>query len=212
MTGEAKVLIGAGIVTLALFIGGIMMLTKNSGSTTPQTIDPAVLMKEGSFRVGPVEPKVTLVEFSDYQCPFCAGAQTTVDALIAKYPDQLQFIYRHFPLSQHRNAVPAAEAAEAAGSQGKFWEMSNLIFEKQAEWSEVSDPLPIFQQYAQELALNLEQFNKDMSEHTYQAKILQGVADGNAIGVNSTPSFYLNGEKFTGAYNALPAAIEAKLQ
>jgi protein-disulfide isomerase len=212
MTGEVKVLIGAGVVTLALFIGGIVMLTKNSSTSTPQTIDPAVLMREGSFRAGPTEPKVTLIEFSDYQCPFCARAQTVADELIAKYPDQLLFVYRHFPLSQHKNAVPAAEAAEAAGEQGKFWEMSNLLFEKQTEWSESSDPLPIFQQYAQELELNLDQFNTVMGEHTYQAKILQGVADGNTIGVDSTPTFYINGEKFTSAYNALPAAIEAKLQ
>ncbi|HCR81049.1 MAG: DSBA oxidoreductase [Candidatus Pacebacteria bacterium GW2011_GWB1_47_8] len=212
MTGEAKVLIGVGVVTLALFVGGILMLTKNNASPTPQTVDSAVLMREGSFRVGPAEAPITLVEFSDYQCPYCAQAQAVVDSLIAKYPDQLLFTYRHFPLSQHRHAVPAAEAAEAAGEQDKFWEMSNLIFERQDEWAEASDPLPIFQQYAEELELDLEQFNQAMSEHTYQAKILQGVADGNTLGVNSTPFFFLNGQKFTGGYNALPAAIEQALQ
>ena len=212
MTGEAKTLIGIGIVTLALFIGGIVMLARRSDPTVSQTADPAILVREDAYRLGAENPQVTLVEFSDFQCPFCAQAHPVVEAIVAAYPDKVAFVFRHFPLLQHQYAVQAGEAAEAAGAQGKYWEMTALIFKNQTAWAESSDALPLFQQYAGELELDLEQFNQAMADHTFRTKVQQGVADGNVLGVNSTPSFFINGEKFSGSMNQLKTAIEAKLQ
>jgi protein-disulfide isomerase len=212
MTGEAKTLLGIGIITVLLFVGGIMALTRKNTPAAPQSFDPAVLVREDSFRIGAEEPQVTLVEFSDLQCPFCAQAHPVVEELLTAHPDQLAYVFRHFPLLQHQHAVAAAEAAEAAGAQGKYWEMATMLFERQSRWESSSDPLPIFREYAGELALDLEQYDRDMSEHTYREKIQQGIADGNTAGVNATPTFFIDGEKFSGSLGQLKAEIESRLQ
>jgi protein-disulfide isomerase len=211
MTGEVKTLIGIGLVTLALFVVGIVALTKKSSPVAQQNVDPTILVRADSQRTGATEPKVTLVEFSDYQCPFCAQSYPVVEQIVASFPE-LQFVYRHFPLSQHKYALTAAEAAEAAGAQGKFWEMTKLLMERQTDWAESADALPIFQAYAQELTLDMEQFNQAMTDHTYLTKIQGDSADGTLAGVSGTPSFYVDGVKFSGTLQQLSDLIQNKLQ
>ena len=114
---------------------------------------------------------------------------------------QVQFAYRHFPLSQHKNAKLAATVAEAAGKQGKFWEMHDLIFQNQSDWSEEKNAAVIFAKYAQEVGLDLAKFQTDIASEEIKAKIENDYKSGVKAGVNSTPSFFLNGEKITNPRN-----------
>lgn len=216
MTNEAKTLLGIGLVTLVLFVGGIVALSKGmlgGGSGSSQTVaDPSVLIRENSHTLQATDSKVTLVEFGDFQCPFCAQSHPVLQSLLAQYPDKITFVARHFPLAQHRHAVVAAEAAEAAGAQGKFWEMYDLLYTNQDAWESSSDALSIFAGYAQQLELDMDQYNKDMTDHTYLDKVRADMADGNILGVNSTPSFFVDGQRFTGSLQALITLLESKVQ
>ena len=144
--------------------------------------------------------KVMLVEYGDFQCPGCGSAHPTVKALSEKYKDQLAFVFRNFPLTQiHPNARAAAAAAEAAGKQGKYWEMHNLLYESQDEWSSASnkDRVNLFSGYAAQVGLNKDDFMKALDEQTdsINKKINFDVALGRKLGVSATPTFYLNGKQ-----------------
>lgn len=213
MTGEAKILIGLGVLTLMIFVGGIFALNKDQSAPDVLSADPAILTREDSQVRSADNAKVTLVEFSDYQCPFCAQANPFVESILATYGDQVNFTYRHFPLvTIHSHAQLAAEAAEAAGAQGKFWEMHNLLFSNQADWEGLADALPTFQEYAQQLELNMDQFNQSLENHEFLPKIQQDLADGNTAGVNGTPAFFVDGERFSGSLSGLQTLIETRLQ
>jgi protein-disulfide isomerase len=163
---------------------------------------------------GNKEAKVTLIEYGDFQCPSCAAYYPLVGSLLQDFPDDLRFIYRHFPLTQiHKNAMPAAIAAEAAGKQDKFWEMYDLLFQKQEEWAELSDAKDKFLEYARQLELNEEQFLSDFDSKEIEDKILAEVASGNNLGVNATPTFFLSGVKVAPrSYNEFKSLIEKTLE
>jgi protein-disulfide isomerase len=207
MTTELKTMIGIGIATLGLFVGGIWWASQYQNPAL-KAADPARLTRADSPRIGSASAKVTLVEFGDYQCPSCATANPTVKAVMAKYPNEVTFVFRHFPLSQHATAPLAAEAAEAAGAQGKYWEMHNMLYEKQTEWASANAPLDIFTKYAEQLGLNVDQFKTAVTSNSAAGKIQQDSADGSSLGVNSTPTFYINGYPLTGSLQELSATIE----
>ena len=212
MTGEAKILVGLGVVTLDIFVGGIFALIRVQTGPTVLSADPTILRREDSHAREAEDAQLTLVEFSDYQCPFCAQAHPFVEGLLEQYGDRVTFVYRHFPLATiHRHAQLSAEAAEAAGAQGKFWEMHDLIFRSQADWEGLTDALPVFQGYAEQLELDMEQFNEALESDEFLTKIQQDVADGNVAGVNGTPAFFVDGERFSGSLAGLQTLIEAKL-
>ena len=146
---------------------------------------------KGGIRAG-----VTLIEYGDFQCPACASYAGVVKELASTFPNELRIVYRHFPLTQiHRNALPAARAAEAAGKQGKFWEMHDLLFEKQGLWSNEGNAVALFLEYAKSLGLDEEKFKRDYDSSEVRARIEAQLASANALGLNSTPSFLLNGKK-----------------
>lgn len=150
---------------------------------------------------GPADAPVTLIEYSDFQCPYCAMTRFRVLApLEAAYPKSLRIVYRHFPLTSiHDKAQIAAEAAEAAGAQGKFWEMHDLLFGRQREWASFpADQMPdVLASYAQELGLDVERFRRDLEAHTYQAKVMAQYQEAVSLGLPGTPSFILNGRLVT---------------
>lgn len=156
---------------------------------------------------GNKQSKVVLVEYGDFQCPGCGSAHPTVKSLSEKYEGQLAFVFRNFPLTQiHPNARAAAAAVEAAGKQGKYWQMHNLVFESQDEWSNAStqDRGNLFAGYAAQVGLNKDEFMKVLNEQTdtFNKKINFDVALGRKIGVSATPTFYLNGKQLdSDAYN-----------
>ena len=144
---------------------------------------------------GNAEAKVTLVEYSDFQCPACAQFYPYVKDLLAEYPEDIRFEYRHFPLINiHPQAVPGARAAEAAAQQGKFWEMHDKLFDNQTVWSKAANPNAYFNQYAEELGLNVETFKRQMGSAMIQGAIDSSFADARERGFTGTPTFILNDE------------------
>jgi protein-disulfide isomerase len=143
---------------------------------------------------GPDTAAVTLVEYGDYQCPYCVRIAPIVEQLRLRFPDDLRFCYRNFPLTQaHPYAYGAAEAAEAAGGQGKFWEMHDLLYQNSPALSE-RDLLD----YARQVGLNLDSFTGAMSKNEYRSKIESDVQSGLESGVQGTPSFFVNGAPYQG--------------
>jgi protein-disulfide isomerase len=181
------------IIGIILIFVGVFTLTgsksgapgsKSGGSTLTQHV-------EGSGASG-----VTLIEYGDYQCPFCGQYYPTVKQVAAEFNDQIKFQFRNFPLvSIHPNAFAGARAAEAGALQNKFWEMHDLLYENQSQWSAASDPTPYFTQYAKQLGLNAAQFQTDFASSKVNDLVNADLAEGNKLGVSATPTFYLDGKK-----------------
>lgn len=148
---------------------------------------------------GNIQAKKILTEYSDFQCPACEFRAGIIRDAWDEIKDEVVFIYRHFPLVQiHGNAKRAAEYSEAAAMQGKFWEMHDLIFEKQKEWADSSDVDSLFLSYASELSLDIDKMLDDVDSSAVRNKVNNDVASGRKLGVNSTPTFYLGTEKMEG--------------
>lgn len=143
------------------------------------------------------ESKVGLIEYGDFQCPACAAYETILQKLLKDNAKELKFVYRNFPLQQHANAKIAAYAAGAAGQQGKFWEMHDLIFAGQNSWEGKNNEgaKDIFVGYAKILNLNMDQFNQDLNSAEVRGKVEADYQSGLKAGVNSTPTFFLNEKK-----------------
>ncbi|MCA9577191.1 MAG: thioredoxin domain-containing protein [Polyangiales bacterium] len=136
---------------------------------------------------GAVMAPVTIVEFSDFECPFCSRAHRPLGRAVEEFPGQVRLVFRHYPLSMHQHAAAAAVAAEAAGAQGKFWEMHDLLFENQTNL----EPTDIAR-YAQSLGLDMDRFRADFEDEALRARVDRSRAEGQRIGVNSTPTIYVN--------------------
>ncbi len=140
---------------------------------------------------------VTVIEYSDFQCPACGAYFPMVERLLRENPDQVRLVYRHFPLTQHVNAVPAAITAEAAGRQGKFWEMYRMLFDTQPQWENSTDTKTIFSSFAQQLGLDMTKYAADVALPEIEEKVNNDLKSGLKAGVNSTPTFFVNGKKIT---------------
>lgn len=186
------VLGGAVVLFIAFFVGMVVISKKQRAEKASQAVN--VLTESGMVR-GEQNAPVTIVEFADYQCPSCQAAHPIVKETLNQYKGKAKLLYKHFPLiSIHPNARPAALAAEAAGKQGKFWEMSDMLYERQAEWSEEPNPQALFEEYAVELELNPTQFTNDMGDEALAKKIDDQRDEGIRAGVMGTPTFYVNGQ------------------
>ncbi len=158
---------------------------------------------------GPAEAPLTLVEYGDYQCPYCGAAYPVVKRLQKRLGKKLRFVFRNFPLTQsHPYALIAAEAAEAAALQGKFWEMHDLLFEQQT----LLKP-EIISVWAKRIGLNIEQFGDDIKGGIVEKRIKEDRQSGIRSGVNGTPTFFINGTRYDGSpdYGSLLAALESDL-
>jgi protein-disulfide isomerase len=156
---------------------------------------------------GPADAPVMLVEYGDYQCPYCSAAHQVVNAILAEARSGLGFAFRHFPMTTvHPLAEQAAEAAEAAGGQGKFWAMHDTLYENQPRFEE-----PYLLAYAQALGLDFDQFSSDLAEHRYAAKIAEDFMSGVRSGVSGTPTFFINGVRHDGGWDfaSLATAIRS---
>lgn len=138
---------------------------------------------------------LTIVEYSDYQCPACAFFHPIVEKVKEKYGDQVEFKMKYFPLNSHRYAALAARAAQSAKKQDKFYEMHSLLFENQKRWSNSGSPSSIFVNFAREIGLDIDQFKSDLNAAETQKVVMEQRNEGRAAGVNATPSFFIEGEK-----------------
>jgi cyclophilin family peptidyl-prolyl cis-trans isomerase/protein-disulfide isomerase len=149
---------------------------------------------------GPQDAKLTIVEYSDFQCPACQSTAPVIKQFLAAYGDQVRFVYRHFPLSFHEKASPAAAAAEAAGLQDKFFEMEEVLYASPDEWNEMT--LEDFDAYllekAEEIGLDMDQFQQDWKSDAVLAAVQEDYNSGLSAGVNATPSIFINGRLYSG--------------
>ena len=142
-----------------------------------------------------VSSPVVLEEYGDYQCPPCGQLYPELKQIEKEYGNQVQIVFHHFPLAKiHKNAVAAAHAAEAARNQNKFWEMHDLLYRNQKDWSELADPRPVFESYAKQLSLNLDAFDRDLESNVIDQKISADIQRGSAHGVTGTPTVFLDSQ------------------
>jgi len=190
------------IVSFVLIFGAVLFLSKGGGGGTGKIIDPAILVKNGSHTKGASNAKVTVVEFSDLQCPACKTSQVEVAKVYEAYKDKIRLVYRHYPLAMvHKYSERAAEASEFASEQGKFWEFHDLMFSKQEEWSVSVDQNKfdeLLTGYAKSLGLDDKKMFEALNNKTYAARVQSDVDDGFKAGINATPTFFVNGEETKG--------------
>jgi protein-disulfide isomerase len=138
---------------------------------------------------GPSHAPVTVVEYGDFECPSCKVAATTPMLLLERFPNKVRFVFRHFPLEEaHPHALQAAETAEAAGAQGKFWQMYDLLFRNQAHLKAAD-----LQRYANELGLNMARYVAEMDDHIYLQKVRENIEGGRRSHIRATPTFFIDG-------------------
>lgn len=157
------------------------------------------------WSTGPTDAPVTIVEYVDFECPHCRAAHELFDAIRGEYPD-FRLVVRHFPITSiHPHAQSAAEAAEAAGAQGRFWEMHDLLFAHQDRLNSAD-----LHSYAQRAGLDVERFDRELADHTYQPRVKQSFRNGIADGVNGTPTIFINDVRYDGPrdYETLLAILK----
>lgn len=206
MEKETKILLGIIALIVAGLVGVFVVFNKPGDATVT---DASRLVRADSQKEG--TGSIQLVEFGDYQCPSCAAAVPVVQKIMAEFAGKVTFVFRNFPLEAiHKNAVISAKYAEASAKQNKFWEMHKKLYESQAEWSDLGDPTAKFAEYAKTLGMNADQLKKDASEAAVTDLIKRDQADGNALSVNSTPTFFVDGKVLaSGDYASIKSAIEA---
>jgi len=157
---------------------------------------------------GPADAKITFVEWSDFQCPFCSQAAGLVKQVMEAYPNDVRFVYKNYPLPFHKNAMPAAKAAVAAGNQGKFFEMHDKLFANQRTLSEEN-----YIKWAGEIGLDVDKFKSDMASAETQAQITAEMREAGKVSVRGTPTFFINGKKPSGrSLDLYKSIIDAELK
>jgi protein-disulfide isomerase len=202
------IVIGVGLLTVGG--AGYFYKTKHPGGAPLKIGKTEKDAAGGTVHVlGPEKAAVTIEEFGDFQCPPCGRLCEPLNELQKKY--NLRLVYRNYPLPMHAHAREAACAAEAAGRQGKFWEMHDLLFKEQAVWSHSNDVKALFSAYAGMLQLDLSRFRNDLDSREVIEKIDKDQARGNTIGVKTTPTLFLNDEAVSAENtnpDKLPALVE----
>ena len=189
------------IASIVIIFGFLYLVFATSNSPVEvKTYQSAKKINKNDHVKWSQDKKTLLVEYSDFQCPNCKvwgdffkQQNLSNNPDFEKIKEKVTFIYRHFPLSNHKNALPSSYAAEAAGLQGKFYEMHDLLFETQTDWSELKDSKNFFIFLAKSLKLDVEKFKRDMNSSTVKKKVEDDKNSGIKANVNSTASFFLNG-------------------
>lgn len=188
------------IIIAVIVVGliGFFVITGDKSETGNGSVAGATNHVEGN-----TASKIKLVEYGDYQCPYCQTYYATVKQVVEEYKDQISFQFVNFPLTNiHQNAFAASRAAEAAGKQDKYWEMHDLLYQNNdpngaSGWVASNAPTTFFDQFAQQIGLNMEQFKTDYASQAVNNAINADLTKGNRLKVEATPSFYLNGKATT---------------
>jgi len=184
-----------GLVLLGALIVISFIVSKTDNSIDPASFASIETFEDAAHEKGNFESEIRLIEYSDFQCPACKAAAPAVKDLVENFGEQFVLEYRHFPLRQlHPNAQIGAQAAEAAAIQGKFWEMHDMLFEKQPEWGQSFNPERFFRGYAEELGLNVDRFRFDLESDEVKDRVNADLAEAQALGIPGTPGFVYDGE------------------
>jgi protein-disulfide isomerase len=210
------------VVALATFGSGAMLYRVKHEQLKAIPQDKAPLENNGSESMhirGNPAAAVTLEEFGDFQCPPCGSFAKFTEEILKEYDSRLRLVFRHFPLSAHEHAREASLAAEAAGLQGHFWEMYDVLYREQAAWSKDPNARQLFESYAGTIGLNVDQFKKDMDGEQAKARVDSDEARAQSLGINVTPTIYINGQPVDpkdknpeGVRAAINAALAGKPQ
>lgn len=197
---DNKTLIAGIVAVTVLIFGGLASAIYFAPSDSVTTLDEQVTFNDvQSPSVGPVDAKVVVRMYSDFQCPACRSAEAGVKVAMDRYKDRVRFVWKDFPLmSIHRNARPAANAARCAEDQNMFWEYRTKLYDAQTSWEGVSNPKNLFTQYAGELSLNLETFGSCLDASANDGKVMSNVTEGNQNRVDSTPTVFINNRRYQG--------------
>jgi protein-disulfide isomerase len=205
------IVIAVALVTIA---GGVMLYYAKRPPTLRVSKTRSSSDGEGADSVhilGPANAPVTLEEFGDYQCPPCGKLAEPISQLEREFSPKLRVVFRNFPLAIHLHAHEAALAAEAAGLQGKFWEMHDLLYRQQSTWSRAKDARGLFEAYAALLGLDVQRFNKDMNGQEAQARVATDQAEGASLGVQNTPTIFLDNRAINSKL-LNPAALRVEIE
>ncbi|MCA1621116.1 MAG: DsbA family protein [Acidobacteria bacterium] len=198
------IIIGA---VLAAVVVAVVLMSRRGGDETPPApqnnsnfspVQQTRAPQPGApnpWAKGGAAAKLTLEEFSDFQCPACGGLAPGLSRVAKDYGDRIRVVFRHFPLAMHKYAFQASRAAEAAGRQGKFWEMHDMLYANQDEWKDAMEPRVQFDSYATRLGLDVQKFKTDMERPDLTERVKADYARGMSLGVKGTPTIYLNGRE-----------------
>lgn len=198
LSGDSKFFIGV-VIAAVLIIAGVVWYSSKHGSSlgSISNVDVAA-----APTVGPNNAKVKIIEFGDFECPFCAQAAPGIRAVQTQNSD-VQLIFKQFPLiSIHKNAQSSAQASYAAQQQNKFWEMYDLLYANQDSWANNADPSPVYITYAKNLGLDIARFTSDMNSDAAKNEVQKEYNYALSLGLNETPTFIVNGTKYTGPQTA----------
>jgi len=190
-----KFVIGIIITTIILFVGGAVFISKKD-TKTAESSKSILEVASDDYIKGNKDASVTIVEYLDFECPACGAYYPLVKTLSEEYKSNVRFVTRYFPLMGHKNGFLSAYAVEASSKQDKYWEMYDILFVNQKDWGgkESADPT-IFEDYAKQIGLNIDQFKKDRDSKEVKDRVNKDLSSGKIAGVSGTPSFFLNGEK-----------------
>ncbi len=171
--------------------------------------DPVVIPLEGTPMKGAANARVTIVEYSDFQCPYCAQSVKQVNLVLAKYPKDVRVFFKQFPLDQHAQAEIASEAALAAHNQGKFWQLHDKVY---ADFRDLSVEHLLL--YAKQIGLDTAKFRAELESHKWEKEVAREREEGENFGVSATPTFFINGKKYNGSFelSQVSAVIERELK
>jgi protein-disulfide isomerase len=173
------------------FVNELKAKHKTTVALRPPVVNVAA---DGRPSKGPANAPITIIEFSDYECPFCKRAEASVDEVMKAYPDKVKVVFRDYPLPMHPNARPASEAAACANAQGKFWEYHKKLFDNQSALAKDN-----LKTYAKEVGLDQAKFDKCLDSSEFKTKVDQDVEAASKVGVTGTPAFFINGRLLSGA-------------
>jgi len=214
LTTDIKIVIAIVLLAIATICGVVTVQILANDETQSKTGLGDTVLRADSHRLDIAKDgKVTLVEFLDFECEACGAAYPSIEQLRKTYEGRVTFVARYFPLPGHRNSRNAAHAVESAARQGKFEQMYQRMFETQAEWGESqASKAQLFRTYAEELGLDMEEYDRDVDSSTVAKRVEADFADGQEAGVSGTPTFFLNGERVESSSVAdLTEAIETAL-
>jgi protein-disulfide isomerase len=183
------------VVAATAICGGAILYQAKRPHLLSIPQDKAVPGKPDTEKVhirGEPDAPVTIEEYGDFECPPCGSMSPYLDKLVNEYKPRVRLVFRNFPLLAHKHAGAAALAAEAAGLQGKFWEMHDVLYREQSTWSKVENPQELFEAYAGTIRLNVPEFKKDMESEKVKERVNSDHSRGKALGIKSTPSVFIN--------------------
>ena len=190
-----KFILGIIITTILIFVGGVFFISKKDTKTVSDSKKILEVVGDDYIK-GNKDASVTIVEYLDFECPACAAYYPLIRELSEIYKNDVRFVIRYHPLMGHKNGFNSAYAVEASSKQGKYWEMYNILFENQKDWGgKESGDITIFENYAKQIGLNIDQFKKDVNSKEVKDRVNRDLNSGKKIGITGTPSFFLNGEK-----------------